>query len=276
MHLYFYGITSLSPCYGVPTICEETNNNKSSTKLVPAMRLGAKMITASPSTKAIVIVRQATVRKRDRLADEEESDSQSVSAQKECDNQALSLVYALPPTFLERQSTLDHLRRSASIPLTLSPRLTGWYRQKGIMTKQPDDIAVSAVFEDHRETTRRSSVMDRYRAIVLKWPPLVVQINQASVRTKDGDIIAPPLLPLLTTTRAGSTGSSTTFFAAVMKAAPDALLFGSIDHTGASTNIIVPYETSPPWFSLTVVGADWMECKLLARTLGRSTGRWPT
>jgi hypothetical protein len=115
---------------------------------------------------------------------------QFVSAQKECDHQALPLVYAPPPTLLERQSTLDHLRRSASIPLTLSPRLTGGYEQ-GIWTKQPDDIAVSAVFEDHRETTGRSSVMDRYRAIVLPWPPLVVQINQASVCTKDGCIIAP-------------------------------------------------------------------------------------
>jgi hypothetical protein len=62
------------------------------------------------------------------------------------------------------------------MPLTLSPRLPGWY-QMGILTQQPDDIAISAVFEDHRETTERSSVIDRYRAIVLQWPPLVVQID---------------------------------------------------------------------------------------------------
>jgi hypothetical protein len=202
---------------------------------------------------------------------------QSVSAQKECDNQLLSLVYAPPPTLLERQSTLDHLNCGALpvMPLTLSPRLTGWY-QMGILTQQPDDIAVSPVFEDHRETTRRSSVIDRYRAIVLQWPPLVVQINKASVRTKDGCVIGPPLLPPLTTTRAGSTASSTAFLDAVKKAAPDALLFGSIGHTNASTTT-PPYHTKLPATVLVDRCRSTLDgMQVLARTRGRSTRRWPT
>jgi hypothetical protein len=114
----------------------------------------------------------------------------------------------------ERQSSFDELIRDA-LPLTLSPGLTDWY-QKGILTDQSNDVALTAIFDhdddhnNHRHssttaatpTTARSAFLDHYRAIVRQWPPLAVQINNASIRTEDGRIIAPPLLPpsSLTTT----------------------------------------------------------------------------
>jgi hypothetical protein len=125
-----------------------------------------------------------------------------------------------PPTLLqERQSSLDRLIRDA-LPISLSPSLTDWY-QKGVLIEQPpeDVVAMTAVFDQEHHPHRhsitsttfsaattpmtdttvaaeaRSALLDKYRTIVMQWPPLAVQINNASVRAEDGRIIAPPLLP---------------------------------------------------------------------------------
>jgi hypothetical protein len=124
--------------------------------------------------------------------------TKSAPTPSECNNQDTPFVISPPATLVERQSTL-RLSRDASMALTFTPSLTDCHQKGRFLTKRPLDVAMTVVCEDFCETARRSSVMDRFRAIVPQWPSLAVQMNKAIARTSDGRIIFPTLLPPLAT-----------------------------------------------------------------------------